>query len=115
MQTATEVLNEAQNAIAGWRRVLDVLDTQPDVARPRRPDGAATCRAGPLGVRFEHVALRLPRRARRCCTTSTSTSRRGTRVAIVGETGSGKTTFAKLLTRLMDPVEGRVLLGRRRR
>jgi putative ABC transport system ATP-binding protein len=33
------------------------------------------------------------------------------RVAIVGETGSGKTTFAKLVTRLMDPVEGRVLLG----
>jgi ATP-binding cassette subfamily B protein len=34
----------------------------------------------------------------------------GTRVAIVGETGSGKSTFAKLLTRLMDPSEGRVLL-----
>jgi putative ABC transport system ATP-binding protein len=33
------------------------------------------------------------------------------RVAIVGETGSGKTTFAKLVTRLMDPTEGRVLLG----
>ena len=31
-----------------------------------------------------------------------------TRVAIVGETGSGKTTFAKLLTRLMDPTEGAV-------
>jgi putative ABC transport system ATP-binding protein len=34
-----------------------------------------------------------------------------TRVAIVGETGSGKTTFAKLLTRLMDPTRGRVLLS----
>jgi ATP-binding cassette, subfamily B, bacterial len=33
------------------------------------------------------------------------------RVAIVGETGSGKTTFAKLVTRLMDPVDGVVLLG----
>jgi putative ABC transport system ATP-binding protein len=32
------------------------------------------------------------------------------RVAVVGETGSGKTTFAKLLTRLMDPAEGRVLI-----
>jgi branched-chain amino acid transport system ATP-binding protein len=32
------------------------------------------------------------------------------RVAVVGETGSGKTTFAKLLTRLMDPTAGRVLL-----
>ena len=34
----------------------------------------------------------------------------GTRVAIVGETGSGKSTFAKLLTRLMDPSEGAVRL-----
>jgi ATP-binding cassette, subfamily B, bacterial len=34
-----------------------------------------------------------------------------TRVAVVGETGSGKTTFAKLLTRLMDPTVGRVLLS----
>jgi ATP-binding cassette, subfamily B, bacterial len=34
-----------------------------------------------------------------------------TRVAVVGETGSGKTTLAKLLTRLQDPAEGRVLLN----
>jgi ABC-type multidrug transport system fused ATPase/permease subunit len=32
-------------------------------------------------------------------------------VAVVGETGSGKTTFAKLLTRLMDPARGEVLLS----
>jgi ATP-binding cassette subfamily B protein len=35
---------------------------------------------------------------------------RRSRVAVVGETGSGKTTFAKLLTRLMDPTGGEVLL-----
>ncbi len=34
----------------------------------------------------------------------------GSRVAVVGETGSGKTTFAKLLTRLMDPTSGVVRL-----
>ncbi|MDH3704989.1 MAG: ATP-binding cassette domain-containing protein, partial [Acidimicrobiia bacterium] len=34
----------------------------------------------------------------------------GTNVAVVGETGSGKTTFAKLLARLADPTAGRVLL-----
>jgi putative ABC transport system ATP-binding protein len=35
----------------------------------------------------------------------------GTSVAVVGETGSGKTTFAKLLCRLADPIAGRVVVG----
>ena len=34
----------------------------------------------------------------------------GAHVAVVGETGSGKTTFCKLLTRLADPVEGRIAI-----
>src|SRR5207247_4389249 len=37
--------------------------------------------------------------------------RAGSHIAIVGETGCGKTTFAKLLTRLADPVNGRILVG----
>src|SRR5213076_3018363 len=36
----------------------------------------------------------------------------GAHVAVVGETGSGKTTLARLLCRLADPTEGRILLGR---
>ena len=113
MQIATEVLNEAQNAVAGFRRVLDVLDTEPDVRDPARRPGAARelpRRAARRPVRARHLPLR-PRRAGRRSTTSTSAIAPRRRVAVVGETGSGKTTFAKLLTRLMDPVEGRVLLG----
>ena len=34
VQIATEVLYEAQNALASFRRVLDVIDTEPDVADP---------------------------------------------------------------------------------
>ena len=41
VQTASEVLNEAQNAVAGFRRVLDVLDTEPDVRDPALADPAA--------------------------------------------------------------------------
>ncbi len=35
----------------------------------------------------------------------------GSRVAVVGQTGSGKSTFAKLLVRLLDPTEGTVAIG----
>jgi ATP-binding cassette subfamily B protein len=125
VQIATEVLNEAQNAVSGWRRVLDVLDMRPDVADPA--ETGVDLPAGPLDVRFDQVGFAYPIRGE----ASTAAGRAGSaevvgpevlsdidvavaaksRVAIVGETGSGKTTFAKLLTRLMDPSRGSVLLS----
>jgi putative ABC transport system ATP-binding protein len=107
VQTATDVLNELQNAVAGWRRVIAVLDTPADVADPG-PAGHDLPR-GPITVTFEHVGYAYPG-SRPVLHDINLTLDPSTRVAVVGETGSGKTTFAKLLTRLMDPVEGRVLI-----
>jgi ATP-binding cassette, subfamily B, bacterial len=142
VQVATEVLDEAQTAIAGWRRVLNVLDTPADVADPStRPDGGVDIPPGPITVRFEHVTFRYPpttpggpggsgppttpggpggsgpkpwegpKRAEPAVLDVDVVIPTQTRVAVVGETGSGKTTFAKLLTRLMDPLEGRILVN----
>jgi ATP-binding cassette subfamily B protein len=107
VQIATEVLNEAQNAVAGLRRVLGVLDTPSDVADP---DDGQVLPEGPVGVRFEQVAFAYPGGPEVLHDVDLEIAPR-TRVAVVGETGSGKTTFAKLLTRLMDPTRGRVLLS----
>ena len=118
VQTASEVLNEAQNAVAGFRRVLDVIDTEPDVRDPALGDATAVHELpyGPLGVRFDDVSFRYAPGARWALHDVALTVEPRRRVAIVGETGSGKTTFAKLVTRLMDPVEGAraARLGRRR-
>ncbi|SDD17466.1 ABC transporter ATP-binding protein [Glycomyces harbinensis] len=103
----TETLNEAQNAVSGWRRVLDIIDTPPDVADP--VDGV-DLPDGPLGVRFEGVRFAYPG-GEEVLHGIDVEIRPHSKVAVVGETGSGKTTFAKLLTRLMDPTSGRVLLG----
>jgi putative ABC transport system ATP-binding protein len=107
VQIATEALNEAQNAIAGLRRVLGVLDTPSDVADP--VDGVPLP-DGPVGVRFDGVGFAYPGGPDVLHDVTLDIAPR-TRVAVVGETGSGKTTFAKLLTRLMDPTRGRVLLS----
>jgi putative ABC transport system ATP-binding protein len=107
IQVLTETLNEAQNAIAGMRRVLGVLDTPTDVADPQP---GLVLPPGPVAVRFEHVSFAYPGGPDVLHDVDLEIPAQ-TRVAIVGETGSGKTTFAKLLTRLMDPTRGRVLLS----
>ncbi|NTW38449.1 MAG: ABC transporter ATP-binding protein [Cellulomonadaceae bacterium] len=107
VQMATEILNELQNALAGWRRVLGVIDTPAEVTDPHH--GGVVSGRGPAqlelrGVEYAYpdgptvlhgIDLLLPPRAK---------------VAVVGATGSGKTTLAKLVTRLVDPVAGQVLL-----
>jgi ATP-binding cassette, subfamily B, bacterial len=108
VQIATEVLNEAQNAVSGWRRVLDTLDEQPDVADPAAE--GVELPGGALDLTFEHVSFNYPGGPRVLHDVHLEIPAK-TKVAVVGETGSGKTTFAKLLTRLMDPTEGRVLLS----
>ena len=112
-----EAINEAQGATAGWKRVLDVLDIPPDVADPG--DDGVSLPAGSLGIRFEGVTFRYPRPGETAREATGTTALEGvsvelaprSHVAVVGETGSGKTTFAKLATRLMDASEGEVLLG----
>ena len=108
VQVATEVLNDAQNAVAGLRRVLGVLDTPSDVADP----GAAgrDLPEGPIAISFDRVCFAYPPGPLVLQDVTLDIQARS-RVAIVGETGSGKTTFAKLLTRLMDPTTGHIHLS----
>jgi len=105
VQTATEILNEMQNAVAGWRRVIAVIDPPADVADPA--DEGQSLPSGPITVVFDGVGFAYPGGEPVLHEVNLRIEPRS-RIAIVGETGSGKSTLAKLLTRLMDPTQGTV-------
>ncbi len=107
VQMGTQILTDAQNALAGWRRVIGILETPADLVDPG--ETGHDLPRGPLDVRFEGVTFAYPG-GPPVLHDVTLHLAAGTRVAIVGETGSGKSTFAKLLTRLMDPSAGVVRL-----
>ncbi|HUW02105.1 MAG TPA: ABC transporter ATP-binding protein [Acidimicrobiales bacterium] len=103
----SEILDQTQTAIAGWRKVLDVTDIPIDVVDPVP---GLLLPVGPLGIRSAGVGFAY-RTGPTVLTDVDVTIPAGASVAIVGETGSGKTTFAKLLCRLHDPTTGRIEIG----
>src|SRR5579864_1914960 len=62
------------------------------------------------GIRFEHVSFAYPGTERRVLDDLNLDLKPGSVVAIVGENGAGKTTLVKLLCRLYQPDEGRILI-----
>jgi ATP-binding cassette subfamily B protein len=107
----TEILDMTQQAVAGWKKVLDVLDTPVEVEDPR--PGRALPRRGPggnrvaLDIELDRVSFAYHGGPPVLTEISTAIPA-GTRVAVVGATGSGKTTLAKLLIRLADPTSGAI-------
>lgn len=107
---ATEVLNELQNALAGWRRVISVVHTPADIIEADDPDDFSETAPGDLVL--EDVTFEYPG-GRRALEAVSVTIGSGTSVAVVGETGSGKTTLARLICRFVDPSAGRVEVAER--
>lgn len=108
----TEVLDQTQTAVAGMRRVLGVLEIP---VGPPEPESPLTLPAGPLSVTLDRVDFSY--RSRGDADEPPVLQRvsahipAGQQVAVVGETGSGKTTLGRLIARLADPTAGALLLG----
>jgi ATP-binding cassette subfamily B protein len=122
MRSLGVTLGLAQRATASGTRVFQLLDRDPQM---REPPDAPPLPAGRGHVRFEHLTLRYESSAEDLEAAprhpEEGTGRTvlhdididvpaGRTVAIVGPTGSGKTSLVSLIPRLYDPSSGRVLL-----
>ncbi len=115
LRTLLESLLSGFSSVAGQALYLDDLfsffDVQPEIHSP--PDPLPFPRPIREGFAFEDVGFIYPGAERWAVRHLSFTLKAGEVVALVGENGAGKTTLVKLLTRLYDPDEGRILLDGR--
>jgi len=97
----------AQRATASGARVFQLLDREPQLGSP---PGAPPLPAGSGHLRLESVTMRYAGAGRRALRDVDLDVPAGRTLALVGTTGSGKTTLAALVARLYDPTAGRVLI-----
>jgi ATP-binding cassette subfamily B protein len=97
-----------QSGFAAAERVDQFLAVQPALLPPAAPEA----RPSMMPVRFEHVGFTYPGKDSRPVLKDVSLALEpGKKIALVGPTGVGKTTFVKLLLRLVDASEGQVVAG----
>lgn len=101
----SEKFNLLQAALASSERIFDLLDTKPAIEAPARP-GAPAEAAGVIDVRDVTFAYD----AEPVLSGFSYRFEAGRTVAIVGATGSGKSTLIQLLLRFYDPQQGAIRL-----
>lgn len=101
------LVNSGGEAAAGARRLFEVLDTRPAIQSPPN-----ALRLQPIQgrVTFEHVSFRYPGEPHEALKEVHLDIAPNTVVALIGPTGSGKSTLVHLIPRFYDPTEGRVLI-----
>jgi ATP-binding cassette subfamily B protein len=106
MEDMAMFYNSYQSAQAALEKISGVLEEEPSVADPERPVDLWESSGA---VNFEHVTFSYTE-DRPILPTLDLAIPAGQTVALVGSTGAGKSTLAKLISRFYDPTSGRVLL-----
>lgn len=109
----TEVLDQTQTAVAGIHRVIGVLDIP---VEPPPPEHPIPLPPGKLDIDIDDVTFAYRTRGARTSDDVvlehvSAHIPAGQQVAVVGATGSGKTTLGRLISRMADPIAGDIRLG----
>lgn len=108
MRQIGSVIDVSQRASAALNRITKLLQERPGV---RNVHGAVQELPAPAAIRIENLTFRYPYSSEPVLKDIDLTIPAGSTVAIVGRTGSGKTTLASLLLRVFEPPRGTIFLG----
>jgi ATP-binding cassette subfamily B protein len=107
VQQLSQLYNTLQSAAAALHKLFGILDAEPDVAEAGHPTSLPL--SGDLVV--NNITFSYDGAARPALENVSLTLTAATRLALVGPTGAGKSTLAKLMARLYDPQSGSVSFG----
>lgn len=104
-----EALGDLRNNTSFLRTVFEFLDMPNKMDQGDMAVGQNSCKG--FAIEFCNVSFRYPGQENYALRNVSMTFHAGQKMAVVGRNGSGKTTFIKLLCRLYDPTEGKILLN----
>jgi ABC transporter fused permease/ATP-binding protein len=110
LETIMGLWTNLQATLGSTTRVFEILDTRPEVVEPEHPIPLERVEGA---IRFERVGFAYAFRSARTIDGVDFEIRPGRVCAVVGSSGAGKTTLARLLFRFHDPDEGRITLDGR--
>jgi ATP-binding cassette, subfamily B, multidrug efflux pump len=101
------VVNSAARAIASGERIFGVLDTRPKIQSPEQPVQLKSIEGR---IEFRDVGFRYDETTEDALTDISFVAEPGSRVALIGGTGSGKSTITALIPRFYDVKSGSVIV-----
>ena len=104
-QALTGLVNAGGEAAAGAQRVFEVLDTHPEIHSPKDAVKLETLRGE---VEFSHVGLKYQNEKTASLEDISVKVKPNQLIALIGPTGSGKTSFVNLIPRFYDVTEGEI-------
>ena len=105
--TLGTLVDDFERSMASSKRIFDLLETREYIVEQEKPESIENLKRD---INFNNISFSYDKNSTLFKEFNLKI-KSGTAVGIVGDTGSGKTTLAKLLLRLYDPDQGRIMIG----